>query len=253
MWTRAEGLWLRFDAGLWDELLDETARARRVGRGARRHADRHGRPPLPGTGARSPRRCRRRRSSSPAQFMPALARSRTCRCSHRPSWSRWSRTRPPATRARAVALAEEFDAATAEGPTEYRELYLPEIVRVLVGRRARPRRRASSATARCTCGAPGSPSPSCARDARRGPGRPRRGWRGIPQRRPRAGKRGVAGSSTPTPWPGSRVRSRRSGEIERGADSAAQGRRHLRVARRRPRRTPALSEARNRPLRHRWR
>ena len=25
MWTRAEGLWLRFDAGLWDELLDETS------------------------------------------------------------------------------------------------------------------------------------------------------------------------------------------------------------------------------------
>ena len=54
MWSRAEGLWLRFDAGLWDELLDEVAGPRRVGRGARRRADRDGRPALPGARARAP-------------------------------------------------------------------------------------------------------------------------------------------------------------------------------------------------------
>ena len=133
MWSRAEGLWLRFDAGLWDELLDEVAGPRRVGRGARRRADRHGGPALPGAGARPPRRRRRRRSRSPTRSCRSLARSRTCRCWRRRSWSRWWRTPPPATRRPRSSLAEEFHVATAEGPTEYRELYLPEVVRALIG------------------------------------------------------------------------------------------------------------------------
>ena len=35
-------------------------------------------------------------------------------------------------RARALALVDEFDAATREGPSEYHELYAPEVVRVLI-------------------------------------------------------------------------------------------------------------------------
>ena len=47
MWTRAEGFWLRFDAGLWDDLLDETSDLPMGGR-TRGHADRDRDRPLQG-------------------------------------------------------------------------------------------------------------------------------------------------------------------------------------------------------------
>jgi tetratricopeptide (TPR) repeat protein len=130
MWTRAEGLWLRFDAGLWDEVLTETER---LGEWARSHGDTQIRTVadlyrarvLAHRGAPEAmelvesflpvaRQIEDLQVLAPALLVAVVTHARI------------------GDRDRAVALAGEFDEATADGPTEYHELYLPEIVRALV-------------------------------------------------------------------------------------------------------------------------
>ena len=132
MWSRAEGLWLRFDAGLWDELLDEV---RDLGAWAEAHGDAQ-----IATVARLYRgRVLTHRGEAATAvavadaFMPVARQIEDLQVlapalvvavvAHAAAGD-------PAT---AVALAGEFDLATAEEPTEYRELYLPEVVRALIG------------------------------------------------------------------------------------------------------------------------
>jgi hypothetical protein len=131
MWTRAEGLWLRFDAGLWDELLGEVG-------DLDAWAGAHGDTQIATVAALYRARVLTHRGEAAAALELAGSFTPTARqiedlqvlapalavaiVAHGTAGDR-----PTAT-----ALAEEFDAATADGPTEYRELYLPEIVRVLL-------------------------------------------------------------------------------------------------------------------------
>jgi tetratricopeptide (TPR) repeat protein len=131
MWTRAEGLWLRFDAGLWEEVLSETDE---IGRWAADHGDNQietfaalyrarvlahrGDPEtavaLAGTFTPAARGIRDLQVLAPALVVAVVA--------HTAAGDLTS----------ALALVEEFDAVTGGGPSEYRELYLPEIVRMLL-------------------------------------------------------------------------------------------------------------------------
>jgi tetratricopeptide (TPR) repeat protein len=131
MWTRAEGFWLRFDAGLWDELLDETSD---LSEWAAAHGDTqiatvtdlyrarvlahrgpaHAAVELAERFAPVARQIEDLQVLAPALVVAVAAHAAA------------------GDTARSVAFAEEFDAATGRGPTEYRELYLPEVVRALV-------------------------------------------------------------------------------------------------------------------------
>jgi class 3 adenylate cyclase/tetratricopeptide (TPR) repeat protein len=132
MWTRAEGLWLRFDAGLWDEVLGEAHELQRWGEA---HGD--------------------RQIATVAQFYRARVLAHrgdaTAAISLADSFLPTARQIEdlqilgPSLMVAAVAhaaggdlergraLAEEFDAVTRGGPREYREIYLPELVRLLLG------------------------------------------------------------------------------------------------------------------------
>ena len=131
MWTRAEGLWLRFDAGLWGDLLDEVGvleawagahgdtqittvadlyRARVLAH----RGDASSAVELANTFTPVARQIEDLQVLGPALAVAIVAHAAADDHEH------------------ASRLAEEFDAATAGGPTEYRELYLPEIVRVLL-------------------------------------------------------------------------------------------------------------------------
>ncbi|CAN5669494.1 hypothetical protein BH18ACT17_BH18ACT17_01240 [soil metagenome] len=131
MWTRAEGFWLRFDAGLWDELLEEVGTAEQwsedhgdtqiatVSRiyGARVLAHRGAlgdAAELVGEFLPAARQIEDLQVLAPALVVAVVVASGTG--SHEGVRS----------------LAAELDSATAGGPTEYRELYLPEVVRALV-------------------------------------------------------------------------------------------------------------------------
>lgn len=131
MWTRAEGFWLRFDAGLWDELLSE---AGDLGAWAAEHGDNqiatvaglyrarvlahrgHAEQAVELAGSFTPvaREIQDLQVLAPALMVAVVAYAAA------------------GGRAHALALVDELDAATREGPTEYRELYLPEVVRVLI-------------------------------------------------------------------------------------------------------------------------
>jgi class 3 adenylate cyclase/tetratricopeptide (TPR) repeat protein len=131
MWTRAEGFWLLFDAGLWDEL---SASAEELERWAEGQGDAQ-----IATVARVYRaRVLAHRGAAGDAVEMATAFLPTARQIED------LQVLAPALMAATVAhaaigdtdtarsLAAGFDRATASGPTEYRELYLPEIVRVLV-------------------------------------------------------------------------------------------------------------------------
>ncbi len=132
MWSRAEGLWLRFDAGLWDELLDEV---RDLGAWAEAHGDAQ-----IATVARLYRgRVLAHRGDAEtavalaAQFMPVARQIEDLQVLAPALVVAVVAHAAGGDTAAAVAFAEEFHTATAEGPTEYRELYLPEVVRALIG------------------------------------------------------------------------------------------------------------------------
>ena len=136
MWSRAEGLWLRFDAGLWHEVLAETEA---LGTWAGDHgdaqiatvADLYRARVLAHRGeietavalaegaAATARQIEDLQVLAPALMVSVVASAAAGE--HRS----------------AIELAEEFEAATGNGPTEYRELYLPEIVRALLAADAR--------------------------------------------------------------------------------------------------------------------
>ena len=134
----------------------ETDAPRRVGDRARRHSDRHGRRRLPGPCARPPRRRRHGRRARRAS--PHAGRSRDPGSAG--AWRRPSRRRRGARGGRRPMPRRSpwwrsSMHATREGPSEYRELYLPELVRVLIAAGERgPRRAIVGERARCTCGAP---------------------------------------------------------------------------------------------------
>ena len=130
MWTRAEGLWLRFDAGLWDELLREAAlltswasehgdtqiatvadvyRARILAH----RGDAATATDLTARALPIAREIQDLQVLAPTLMVAAVARASA------------------GDHAGTLALVEEFDTATRDGPSEYRELYLPELVRLL--------------------------------------------------------------------------------------------------------------------------
>ena len=198
MWTRAEGFWLRFDAGLWDELLE---RDRRASTGGRPSTATPRSPPSPAstgpgcspTGAKS-----QRRSSSPMLSRRSLGRSRISRSWRRRSSCAVVSHAAAGDRARALALVDEFDAATREGPSEYRELYAAggRACADRCGRDGARRAHRRRAPGACAEHAP------CGRD-RAGRCSPRRGatWMRLPQDSARPlpdGKPGGAGSSRGT-------------------------------------------------------
>jgi hypothetical protein len=131
MWSRAEGLWLRFDAGLWSEVLAETealvawasahgdAQIATVADLYRARVLAHQGEietavALADGAVSAARQIEALQVLAPALMVAIVAAAAAGE--HR----------------RAIELAEEFDEATGEGPTEYRELYLPEIVRALL-------------------------------------------------------------------------------------------------------------------------
>ena len=132
MWSRAEGLWLRFDAGLWDELLDEV-------RDLDAWAEAHGDAQI-ATVARLYRgRVLAHRGDADTAvaladaFIPVARQIEDLQVLAPALVVAMVAFGTAGDPASAVSLAEEFHVATAEGPTEYRELYLPEVVRALVG------------------------------------------------------------------------------------------------------------------------
>jgi hypothetical protein len=132
MWSRAEGLWLRFDAGLWDEVLDEV-------QALDAWAEGHGDAQI-ATVARLYRgRVLAQRGDADTAvaladaFMPVARQIEDLQVLAPALVVAVVAHAAAGVTAAAVTLAEEFHAATAEGPTEYRELYLPEVVRALIG------------------------------------------------------------------------------------------------------------------------
>ena len=127
MWTRAEGFWLRFDAGLWDELLDETDALEAWARD-------HGDAQVETVACVYRARVLAHRGQHGAAvelaeaFTPVARQIEDLQILGPTMVVAAVSFRAAGDRARAVELVEEFDAATADGPMEYRELYLPEIV-----------------------------------------------------------------------------------------------------------------------------
>ena len=238
MWTRAEGFWLRFDAGLWDELLDETSDLDASGRP--RTATRRS-PPWPTSIERgcwpigatwTPR------SSSPSSLRagrPPDRRSAGARHPRSPSRSSRAcrggrhgaarRPSPKSSTPRPAAVRRSTASSTC--PEIVRALLTagrPDLATSIVGDRPVHVRRTRLAVAS---------SHALLAEAR---GDVESGRRGLPSSSPRAGKRGVAVSSRRTPWPGWPDRSGRSGETEEATTAATKRRRRssttLGVARR---------------------
>ena len=117
MWTRAEGLWLRFDAGLWDELLDVTRELQRWGNDHRDTqiatvAELTNGPGPRASGRRRERRLhhRRDRAAGPADRGPPGAGARTRR-------PRWSPAPPPVTSRRLARSPQSSTRRRAVGRT----------------------------------------------------------------------------------------------------------------------------------------
>jgi len=131
MWTRAEGLWLRFDAGLWDELLDETSD---LAEWARPHGDTQ----IATVSDLYRARVLAHRGEAAAaveladSFVPVARQIEDLQVLGPALVVAIVAHAVAGDLQRSVALAEEFDAATGTGPTEYREIYLPELVRALL-------------------------------------------------------------------------------------------------------------------------
>ncbi len=131
MWTRAEGLWLRFDAGLWDELLGETEL---LGSWSTEHGDTQIATVADVYRARVV--AHRGDAATATDLMErALPVAREIQDLQVLAPTLLVGVVAHATAgadAEALALVEEFDDATRAGPSEYRELYLPELARVLI-------------------------------------------------------------------------------------------------------------------------
>ncbi|MGZ8601492.1 MAG: AAA family ATPase [Actinomycetota bacterium] len=131
MWTRAEGLWLRFDAGLWDELLDETS-------GLADWARPHGDTQIATVSDLYRARVLAHRGEAAAaveladSFVPVARQIEDLQVLGPALVVAVVAHAAAGDPQRSIALAEEFDTATGAGPTEYREFYLPEIVRALL-------------------------------------------------------------------------------------------------------------------------
>ena len=131
MWTRAEGFWLRFDAGLWDDLLDETSE---LADWAAAHGDTQ---IATVTDLYRARVLTHRGDAETAvelveRFAPVARQIEDLQVLAPAMVVAVAAHAAAGDVARSVAFAEEFDAATGRGPTEYRELYLPEVVRALL-------------------------------------------------------------------------------------------------------------------------
>ena len=130
-WTRAEGFWLRFDAGLWDELLVEAA-------DLDAWAASHGDTQIATVAGLYRARVLAHRGDTATTvelaevFTPAARRIEDLQVLAPALVVAIVAHAAAGDQTQALALADEFDAATAAGPTEYRELYLPEVVRVLI-------------------------------------------------------------------------------------------------------------------------
>ena len=138
MWSRAEGMWLLFDLGEWDEIVATTEPLRRW-------ADEHGDVQV-GTVARHvPARVSSRIGATRSEAAEAIAEALpAARRDRGPpgagSGAARRRRSPPAltaTRPRRSAQAQEYRRRSRRaGPSEYRELQLPEAVRVAHRRRS---------------------------------------------------------------------------------------------------------------------
>jgi class 3 adenylate cyclase/tetratricopeptide (TPR) repeat protein len=128
MWARAERLWLLFDAGQWDELME-------LADVLRTWADEHGDVQV-GTVARlyrarvlAHRRQLQEAEDMVAQVLPAARQIEDLQILS-PALVAATVTASVAGRHDEVlALIREFDELTRSGPAEYREVQLPEVVR----------------------------------------------------------------------------------------------------------------------------
>ncbi|MGH2539602.1 MAG: hypothetical protein ACRDGK_03690, partial [Actinomycetota bacterium] len=131
MWARAEGFWLRFDAGLWDELLSEAG-------DADAWASAHGDKQIATVADLYRARVMTHRGDVKealelvGSFLPEARQIEDLQVLGPALAVAIVAHAAAGDRAQVSALAEEFDDATAGGPTEYRELHLPEIVRAVV-------------------------------------------------------------------------------------------------------------------------
>ena len=130
MWTRAEGLWLRFDAGLWDEVLKETDD---LGSWARAHGDTQIVTVSDLYRARVlAHRGDREAGEVVASLLPVARQIEDLQVLAPALMVAVVAHSAAGDDAAMLAHATEFDSTTAEGPSEYRETYLPEVVRALL-------------------------------------------------------------------------------------------------------------------------
>jgi len=131
MWTRAEGFWLLFDTGMWDELLAETDD---LGAWAESHGDAQ----LSTVAGLYRARVLAHRSDAAAaerlegSFLPAARQIEDLQVLAPALLAGVVTHAADDDAAQVLALANEFDVATTGGPSEYRELLLPELVRGLI-------------------------------------------------------------------------------------------------------------------------
>jgi class 3 adenylate cyclase len=130
MWTRAEGLWLRFDACLWDEVLGDTS-------DLLSWADAHGDAQITTVSQLYRARVLAHRLDGEAlelaeTFLPVARQIEDLQVLAPALLAGILAASASRDDERVRALTEEFDVATAEGPAVYRETYLPEIVRALL-------------------------------------------------------------------------------------------------------------------------
>jgi class 3 adenylate cyclase len=130
-WTRAEGFWLLFDAGLWDELLAESADLQTWSRA-------HGDTQIVTVADLYRARVLAHRGDADAavslveSFLPTARQIEDLQVLAPALLVGVVAHATAGDAATALTLTKEFDTATADGPTEYREVYLPELVRTLI-------------------------------------------------------------------------------------------------------------------------
>ena len=129
MWSTAESLWMLDDAGRWDEALERAARA--IDWATQQEDSQVGTVGLTYSARILAHRGQLDEAASLVErYLHRPGRSATSRsCRRRSSPPRSSPGRAATRRARSSCL-REFDGATRDGPTEYRELQLPEAVRI---------------------------------------------------------------------------------------------------------------------------
>lgn len=131
MWTRAEGFWLRFDAGLWNELIEEAEELEAW-------AEPHGDAQIATVAKLYRARVLAHRGNATAateltrSFLPSARQIEDLQVLAPALMVASVAHAAAGDMEQAVSHARAFDVTTANGPTEYRELYLPEIVRALI-------------------------------------------------------------------------------------------------------------------------